>query len=291
MNLNQMKYFKAVCELGTVSAAAELLHISQPSLSVAIKELENEFGITLFNRAHRGMQPTAEGELLLNMSKDIIDRVEYTEKVMHNLGNNKKSLALGIPPMICSLLLPTIYNEFLVQNQDINLEITECGHDEMIKKILDDQLDLAFISHGTSTESGIEDMHIDSLEIVCCSAAHSCSMPENTAVTPHALSDVPVVVAKDGFFQTYTIKNWFSSGETVPNVLMTTDQLSTMVKIISNDTATGFLFKRLIENDNNFSWRHLDPPINVNVSLIWKKNSFFSAGMKSLKEFFKNRKL
>jgi DNA-binding transcriptional LysR family regulator len=53
MNLMQLKYFSTVCETGTVSAASEILHISQPSLSNAIKEMETEFGVKLFFRKHR----------------------------------------------------------------------------------------------------------------------------------------------------------------------------------------------------------------------------------------------
>ena len=64
MNINQLKYFDAVCTFQSVSLAAEYLHISQPSLSSAIKELENEFGILLFKRHHRGMVLTPEGETL-----------------------------------------------------------------------------------------------------------------------------------------------------------------------------------------------------------------------------------
>lgn len=64
MNFNQLKYFNTVAEQGSVSKAAELLHISQPSLSAAIKELEEEFGTTLFNRHYRGVALTREGNAM-----------------------------------------------------------------------------------------------------------------------------------------------------------------------------------------------------------------------------------
>ena len=64
MNLNQLKYFYAVCEHGSLSDAAEYLYISQPSLSASIKALEKEFGVTLFSRRHQGMELTKEGKEL-----------------------------------------------------------------------------------------------------------------------------------------------------------------------------------------------------------------------------------
>ncbi len=65
MNLNQLKYFYAVCTYGSLSDVSEFLHISQPSLSSAIKALENEFGIVLFQRNHKGMKLTQAGNILI----------------------------------------------------------------------------------------------------------------------------------------------------------------------------------------------------------------------------------
>ena len=75
MNLIQLKYFHAVCQFQTVSEAAEYLYISQPSLSNAIKELENEFGVALFRRHHRGMTLTEEGRVRVFPESCMQDRV------------------------------------------------------------------------------------------------------------------------------------------------------------------------------------------------------------------------
>jgi hypothetical protein len=66
MNLTQLKYFSTICDLGSFSAAALYLHVSQPSLSACIKELESCYGVALFRRHHRGVVPTPEGEKLLD---------------------------------------------------------------------------------------------------------------------------------------------------------------------------------------------------------------------------------
>ena len=92
MNFLQLKYFVAVYEFGTVSEAADYLHIAQPSLSLAIKELEREFGALLFHRKHKGMSITPEGEMLLSLAREILEKVEAAEKVMRELGENKKLL-------------------------------------------------------------------------------------------------------------------------------------------------------------------------------------------------------
>ena len=81
MNLTKLKYFHAICTFHSFSEAAEYLHISQPSLSNAIKELENEYGVSLFSRHYRGVSLTSEGQVLYNLSKDVLNRTEQAENI------------------------------------------------------------------------------------------------------------------------------------------------------------------------------------------------------------------
>lgn len=290
MNLMQLKYFNAVCTYGTVSGAAESLHIAQPSLSNSIKELENEFGVTLFKRQHRGMVLTEAGEILLKMSLDILERAERTEKMMKDMGKEKKTLKLGVPPMTGSLIMPTIYGDFLAQNKDIELETVECGWKEMNRKILEDQLDIAFVSHGQHIDSGLSSLPVGRLEIVCGSTPEN-ELSKRGKVTPKQLNNVPLVMFEDGFFQTSEIKKWFIKGETNPDILMQTSQLSTMMTIMSEGTAVGFAFKKLIEKNANIAYVSMDPPICVNISLIWKKDKYFFSAMQRFKDFLSRRSL
>ena len=86
MNLIQLRYFQTVCACGNLTQAAELLHISQPSLSSAIHALEKEFGVDLFIRQYRGMELTAEGERLLKMSRSLTEDADKMLRIMQELG-------------------------------------------------------------------------------------------------------------------------------------------------------------------------------------------------------------
>ena len=290
MNFVQLKYFLAVCEFGTVSAASEYLHIAQPSLSLAIKELEGEFGIQLFSRTHRGMRPTKEGLRLLEMSRDIIERAEGIERAMRDMGRDKKLLTLGVPPMIGSLVLPVIYGEFTSENPDVCLNIVECGREQMLKTVANGQIDMAFISHDRGVEEGFCTTSLGALEMVC-SAASGSNIANKSALTPKDLLNTPLVMFKDGFFQTDKIKAWFLAGGIEPQVLMKTDQLSTMTKLITAGTAAGFMFRRLVEGDRSVEFCPLSPKITVNISLIWQRDRFFSSAMKRFKDFFEAREI
>ncbi|MGN0493058.1 MAG: LysR family transcriptional regulator [Acutalibacteraceae bacterium] len=80
MTLIQLKYVVEVACTGTISKAAENLFISQPSLTAAIKELENEFGITIFSRTNKGVTLTAQGEEFLGYARQVISQTNLMEE-------------------------------------------------------------------------------------------------------------------------------------------------------------------------------------------------------------------
>lgn len=155
MNITQLKYFHAVATHHTVSAAAQHLYISQPSLSNAIKELEKEFSINLFYRRYNGMFLTPAGTKLYNFVTDLLARYNEVERLMRAMGKNRKQLRLGIPPMIGAVLLGDIYKDFISVNRDIDLNITEKGRYELLDQLNDGLLDAVLIPHNTPFDSDI----------------------------------------------------------------------------------------------------------------------------------------
>lgn len=285
MNLVQLKYFHAICKFQTVSEAAEHLYISQPSLSNAIKELENEFGVTLFRRHHRGMTLTEEGEVLYRASKDILEKCEQVENVMKDLGSKRKKLRLGIPPMIGSLILPSVYRDFVLSNQDISIKPVEYGKQELVKKLEEGLLDMVILPHVKPIDSRFSAMQIAKLEIACCTAkAHGTY--KNKRISPADLKDKPIVLFENSFFQTEEIKKWFAKDGVEPNVILQTEQLSTMLSMISNDIAFGFMFRKTIEKEDKLLPILIERPIYVNVSIVSKKDAYEFSSMKRFKEFF-----
>ena len=73
MNLTQLRYFQTVCRHGSITSAVEELQVSQPSVSSAIRALEEEFGVPFFERQHRGMVPTEEGKQFLLLTDSLLD--------------------------------------------------------------------------------------------------------------------------------------------------------------------------------------------------------------------------
>lgn len=287
MNITQLKYFSAICEFSSISAAADYLHISQPSLSRVIKELESEFGVTLFSRHKNGVALTPEGETLYNLGKDILSRASYAEDIMKDLGDKRKTLRLGVPPMIGSLILQSIYKHFAIKNPDISLVITEGGRQELIQKLNEDYIDMMFLLQNKPLENHLQTIKLASLEIAYCTTKDN-PISNEKCITPALLSKAPIVLFKDSYFQTAEIKKWFESKNVKPNILIQTEQLSTMLNLISNNVASGFMFRNLIESSDGLVAIPLDKPMYADACLVWKNSSYSFSSMKKFKDYVKN---
>lgn len=284
MNLNQLKYFYATCIYGSLSEAAEYLYLSQPSLSASIKALEKEFGISLFNRRYKGMELTAEGKQLFEMCKDILHRTEQLENIMKDLGNERKKLRLGVPPMIGSIILPYIYRDFCQYHPDITLEIVEDGRDGLLDKLSENYLDMIFLLNNNALDAKFSSTKVARLEIVCCASKDN-AITEHKSITPHLLKNTPLVLFKNSFFQTEEIKKWFGYEKVTPNIILQTKQLSTMLTMISSNVAVGFTFRELTKTNKAFIAIPTKNPMYADVCLVWKKDSYYLNCMEKFKKY------
>ena len=290
MNLIQLKYFTAVCEVGTASEAAEMLHISQPSLSNAIKEMEQEFGVKLFARQHRGMVMTPEGERLYKMAKELLSRAQQTENIMKDMGKQRKILRLGVPPMIGSVVLPKIYREFMSDNPDIHIEITEGGQQELLGRLSEGFLDMAFIPQENFEEKGFAGINIVKTEIVCCVSGEN-ALADKESITAKELSKTPIVIFKDSFYHTEEVRRWFGIAGVKPDIILQTAQLSTIQSLVSNNIAAGFMFRPLVDEKKGFRAISASPVMDIDISLVWKKDSYFFSPMKKFREYVEKHNL
>lgn len=266
------------------------MHISQPSLSSAIAALENEFGVVLFYRQHRGMQLTPAGEQLREMSKELLGHADSVEKTMRALGQEKKRLRLGIPPMLSSLFLPKIYGDFLMQHPDIQLQISELGRRALYARLTDDAIDMFFLPHNTAPERDLVCVPVTRLEVVCCvSKLHP--LAKKTRVDIAELADVPLVLFKDSFFQTEEIKKRFALAGIEPNAVLQTDQLSTLTSILSGNAAAGFMFAQLAQANDDVATIALREPLYVDVSLAWKKGAYMTEPMQKFRKYIEKMQM
>lgn len=287
MTLDQLRYFEAVCKYDGVSRAAEVLNISQPSVSNAIANLEREFGVELFTRQRKRLQLTKEGRSLQELAGRLLHQADEVCRTMQALGKKEPVLRLGVPPMIGSLVLPILFGEHFKRYPHLQVKILEGDSSELKRLLSDDQIDMAFLPHIHPFGGDLCAEYLTQLQNVCCMhKAHP--LATRRAIHFEELKQEPLVLFKNSFFQTERILGEFSQLSITPNVLLYSAQLSTVQNMIATGTAIGFMFAFLLEATDDLVGIPLEPPMTTQVSLVWKRNHPVSGDGKNLIQFVKS---
>ncbi len=153
MDLKQLRYFSAVVEQGSISAAARALFMSQPPLSTQVRQLEKELGVRLFDREGHKLTLTPAGKLLYDRAQGLLDSAHSVESELRAFGRGgSRILRLGAVSSICSSDLPLWLRAFFRDNPGIRLELTEQDTYALLEKLRARQLDLALIRTPFSSD-------------------------------------------------------------------------------------------------------------------------------------------
>lgn len=286
MTLQQLTYFMASCRYQNISRAAEELHISQPSISAAIKNLEEEFGVRLIVRGRVGFTLTEAGEELLSLAEGLLEHADRVQGIMVDKGRKNHKIRLGMPPMSGTILFPLLYSDFLKKHSEVQLEIREAGRSELYRQLKDNLLDMAFLPNAEELSGEYHVQPVISLETVCCvSDRHP--LATRKCVTPVDLQEEHLVVFSREFFQNELILRMFSQSGVEPHIMHTSSQVSTVESLIADNIAVGFLFGEFASQLPGITCVPFVQPLITTISLVWKKELHLHRDMGQLIEFFK----
>ena len=276
MKLYQLRYFTAVCRYGYVTRAAEELHVTQPSVSSAIKELEDEFSVNLFHRINNRLSPTKEGLYFLDQATKILEFADSTTSMMEELGSRKKQIKIGIPPMIGTFLFPKLFTAFRKKYPNIDLELVEGGSPDSLLAVENDAIDLAVI-----ITNGIKkpDIHIEPLcstEFMFC-VGRDHPLAGRAYVTFEDIKDESLILFKNGYFQNSFVRSRFAEINAEPNIILYSNQIITMKNLVRECGVCAFLIRDVVKNDSGLSAIPIDPPIPIEIGVIWRKNKRHSS--------------
>ena len=147
MNISQMKYAVEIEKTLSISKAAENLFMAQPNLSRAIKELEDELGIVIFNRTTKGISITPDGEEFLYMAKAILSQVAEVEDMYKGDRKKKQNLSVCVPR---ASYISSAFSEFAKKiSTELPAEISykETNSMRAIDTILKDKCNLAIVRY------------------------------------------------------------------------------------------------------------------------------------------------
>ena len=147
MDFKEFEYVIAVAEEGTISAAADRLYLSQPSISKFLKKLEDRLGTPLFNRTSTGVRLTYAGEVYVQNAKSILQQYRRTKNQLRDIENLENGrVDFGISSYRGSYLLPQILKRFYDRYPNVEIIIHEHDSKKLEAMIADGDLDLALVA-------------------------------------------------------------------------------------------------------------------------------------------------
>ena len=157
MTITQLKYTLAVAEYGNFTTASEKCFVTQPTLSMQVQKLEEELGVTIFNRSTKPLQVTDVGEKVLFQARKIVEESSRMNDVIsEEKGIIGGTLKVGIIPTVSSTLLPLFLNIFIKKHKNVELKIEEYNTDTLSKKLEDNTLDCAIAATPLNNSKIIE---------------------------------------------------------------------------------------------------------------------------------------
>ncbi len=144
MNLRHIEIFHAVYVNGSVSAAARVLNVSQPSVSKMLRHAESLLGFPLFHRANGGLVPTEDAHSLFADVREIQDRVQALREAGRNIrrgsGGMLRILAL---PSLALEVIPTAVSQFMHSHADVKFDLQTVHHDDLMRRLHERETDIA----------------------------------------------------------------------------------------------------------------------------------------------------
>lgn len=194
MNLKQMEYFTAIVNEGSISAAAKTLHISQPPLSTQMKLLEEELGLTLFERGSRSILLTDAGRVLYQRVQGILDMTDSVLKELERMGRGLHgSLRLG---MISSVETEPIIERiaaFRRKYPQVNFRIYEGNTYQLLDKLNTGLIEAAMV-RSPFPEDAYDCFYLDEETMMAVGARDLFPHPGAGSISPNDLAGCPLIV-------------------------------------------------------------------------------------------------
>lgn len=153
MTIIQLEYLLAVANYGSFSLAAEKCFVTQPLLSMQVKNLEEELGVIVLDRSKKPVLPTDAGLAVIRQAKEAVQAFAMVREVVSDLQNEiSGTLRLGVIPTIAPYLLHRFIPDFVRKCPKVELQIREMMTGDIIRALDRDMLDAAIMAGGTSPE-------------------------------------------------------------------------------------------------------------------------------------------
>jgi LysR family transcriptional regulator, low CO2-responsive transcriptional regulator len=241
MEIRQLRAFVAIAELGTFTAAALRVHVTQAAISMQIRQLEIELSARLFVRAPRRVMLTEAGEKLLHRARQILrDHDAALDEIAELAGAERGRLRIGsASAMVTTDILPKLLKEVRKQHAGAEITVVSGTSDALVQQILAGEVDLAFVSlpveaRGINTERLSEDQLV-----AIASPRHK--LARQRTISAYTLAGEKLILGERGGNTRRLIDQFFEQAGVTLHVSMELSRQAAIRRMVEEDMGVGIV--------------------------------------------------
>ena len=275
MDFGQIEAFVQVATHNSFSRAAEVLQLTQPSITARIQALERELGEELFERGGRGVRLTDAGRVFLPYTERILQQIQEARDVVEEVRNVQVgSLRLGSAITVSTYVLPGILHRFVREYPGVDVVIRTGRSEQVMNMLLTDEVQVAIFRSLTNPDVEVVPLYDD--EIVLVAHPNHPFARSGEATIPEIARE-PIVLFDRGSSYYAIIHNLFRRASVIPNVAMELDSLEATKRMVEQGLGIALVplvtIERELEAGTLVRVDLTDiEPIRRPISLLYRRN-------------------
>lgn len=285
LTLKQLRYFEALAQHGHFGRAAEACSISQPALSMQIREMEGVLGSDLFERGARQVRLTGFGEELLLRARDILRGVDELADMARAARDSLSGrLRIGVIPTIAPYLLPAIIARLTEANPGLDIHLRETVTPKLIRELEEGRLDTAIVALPVSEPSLTEvDLFAEDFVLVRPGAEAGKPVPN-----PEKLREMRLLLLEEGHCFRDQALSFCYAGQAAPRELLDGSSLSTLVQMVGAGIGVTLIPEMAVAVETRSAHvaiaRFNGAQPSRRIGMVWRKSSPLSKQLMQVAE-------
>lgn len=289
MEIRVLRYFLAVVREGGINRAAEVLHITQPTLSRQLAQLEDEIGVKLFHRGARKITLTNEGILLRRRAEEILNLVDRTEKELVEQEEMVEGrIVIGCGELAAVEVLSEVIASFHKKYPLVSYDIFTANADLVKEQMEKGLVDIGVLLEPIDMEK-FDFIRLAGKERWIVLMRPDDSLARKEAISAKDLENLPLVLPRRTNVQN-ELANWLGDSFQSEKVLFTSNLSTNGALMVQKGLAYSIAIEGSVPflDEEKITYRPLYPELTASSVLVWKKQQPFSIAAGKFIEYMKD---
>ena len=276
MEIRVLRYFLEIARAGNMSRAAEAFHVSQPTLSKQMKDLEQELGKKLFRRGSTSLSLTDEGMLLRKRAEDILDMVDKTADEFRALNDiSGGEVHIGCAESYQIKYLAQTIQVFKKKYPLFRYHLTSGNTEQVVERLDRGLIDFAVIAEPPNL-SKYNYLEVPGVDLWGLVMKKDYALAQKKCIRVNDLMGLPLICSAQGM--KFDIARWCGEKVDMLNLSGTVNLAYNGSVFVREGLGYMLMFNHLVDtgSDSDLCFRPLEPPLETKMYVIWKKYQVFS---------------